>query len=271
MSKPTLLDMTQEILSAMSSDEVNSISDSAESLQVATILKRKFFDIVSRSSLTEYKDLFKLNPSLDITKPTLMSIPEEISSIEWMKYYNSDDSSGEEVGFEYVDIIPVTQFIDMVTRFNPAETNVSSFTFTTTINGVSNDYTFYYKNDAQPTQCCVIGDEWVVFDSFDATLDSTLQQSKTMGYGLYSPVWEMTDDFIPELDTEQFSLLINEAKTLAFYELKQQPHELAALESRRQWTAVQKNKSKSPSPTYFDNLPDFARRGSRNSRNWPFK
>lgn len=271
MAKPTLLDMTQEILSAMSSDEVNSISDSAEALQVATILKRKFFDIATRSGLSEYFDLFKLDPSLDIAKPVLMSVPNEIAKIEWIKYFNSTDDGNGAAGYEYVTVLPNQQFLDLVTRFNPSESNVNSFQFSTTINGVTTDYTFYYKDDSQPSYCTVIGNEWVVFDSYDSLLDSTLQQSKTMGYGKYTPYWLMEDTFIPELDIEQFPLLINEAKSLAFFELKQQPHPLAERESQRQWSAVSKNKDKDGQPTAFDSLPDFGRRGSNNARGWPFK
>ena len=57
--KYTLLEMTQDILSNMSSDEVNSISDTPESLQVATIIKQKYYDIVSRGDLPEH-NLYRL-------------------------------------------------------------------------------------------------------------------------------------------------------------------------------------------------------------------
>jgi hypothetical protein len=47
MAKMTLLEMTQDILSDMDSDEVNSINDSVESLQVAQIIKTTYFNIVN--------------------------------------------------------------------------------------------------------------------------------------------------------------------------------------------------------------------------------
>jgi hypothetical protein len=69
----------------------------------------------------------------------------------------------------------------------------------------------------------------------------------------------MTDNFTPNLKEEQFQLLLNEAKTLAFYELKQQPHQLAMQETKRGWSNIQKNKSVANRPGYFNELPNYGR------------
>src|SRR5882672_11876334 len=90
MTTQTLLDMTQEILSAMSSDEVNSIGDTTESLQVATIIKRKYFDIVSRSALPEHDQLIQLTSSGDTALPVLMYVPVEVNNIKWIKYFDTN-------------------------------------------------------------------------------------------------------------------------------------------------------------------------------------
>jgi hypothetical protein len=70
----------------------------------------------------------------------------------------------------------------------------------------------------------------------------------------------MVDTFTPDLDSQQFPLLVNEAKALAFFELKQQPHVKAEQELKRQWSTVQKNKSINNRPTYFNELANFGRR-----------
>lgn len=256
--KQTLLDMTQNILSAMSSDEVNSISDSPEALQVAQIIKNKYFDIIARGSLPEHNQMFQLQPSTDATQPVLMYIPDGVSKVEWIKYY---DSLANVVEYKYVTMLPVKQFIDMVNGFNPSESNVHSFSFADTSNGFPGNYTFYYKNDRQPSFCTILSNYYVIFDSYDATQDSTLQASKSMGFGRIVPIFNMVDGFIPDLDNQQFPLLINEAKSWAFYELKQQPHQLALQETKRQWSTVQKNKNINNRPTAFDALPNFGRHG----------
>lgn len=281
--KQTLLEMTQDILSAMSSDEVNSISDTTESMQVATIIKQKYFDIINRVPLTEHEQLVQLDPSLDADVPVLMYVPEKVAELKWLKYYNSNvgndtnttndhdinvdieenanNAGSVAPGYEYVTILPIKQFIDMVNSFNTSDTNVETFAFVDNSNDVINGtYNFNYMNDRQPNFCTVISNYYVIFDAYDNTVDTTLQARKTLGYGRIIPHWSMVDNFIPNLAEEQFQLLMNEAKALAFFELKQQPHQLAMQETKRGWSTVQKNKSVANKPNYFDALPNFGRR-----------
>lgn len=281
--KQTLLEMTQNILSRMSSDEVNSISDSSEGLQVANIIKNKYFDIINRVNLPEHDQLVQLDPSIDETQPVLMYIPAGVADIKWLKYFNSnitndptfddqthdtnvdleptdDNTTASPPGYQYVTILPTQQFIDMVNKFNPGDPGIESFTFSDTSNGFPSSYTFYYRNDRQPNYCTILSNYYVIFDGFDSTQDSTLQASKSMAWGRVIPSFSMVDSFIPDLAEEQFQLLINEATALAFYELKQQPHQLAMQEANRGWSNVQKNKAIINRPTYFNELPNFGRR-----------
>jgi len=353
--KYTLLDMTQSILSSMSSDEVNSIGDTTESQQVAEIIRQKYFDIISRVPLPEMEQLVQLDPSLDATMPVLMYVPEGITDIAWMKYYNSNvldtvtishhgvnsdistqagwaTSSTSSVtigtgtksftvptglsitagqsalalydvdnymtgtvtsyaagtltlnitaivgagtftswsltqdtsilappGYQYINILPVKEFIDYVNGFDVASDDVTTFQFSDAARGFSGSYTFAYKNDKQPQYACIINNYYVIFDSYDNTQDTTLQASKTMAWGRVIPTFSMTDSFIPVLKDEEFQLLLNEAKALAFFELKQQPHQLAMQETKRGWSNIQKNKAVANRPSYFDELPNFGR------------
>lgn len=286
MTKMTLLEMDQEILSAMSSDEVNSIGDTSESLQVANIIKRKYYDIVSRGDLPEHNQIFQLNPSLSNLEPTLMFIPDGVGRIEFIKYYNTNPSGTTvvfnsleaEAGlinsqnanqvttggpqYQYVTMLPINQFLDMINNFDSTQSDIGSFTFTDNSNNYPSTFNFLYKNNRQPCYCCILSNFYVIFDSYDNTQDSTLQSSKTQCFGQVVPTFQMVDSFVPDLDSQQFPLLLNEAKALAFYELKQQPHALAAMEVKRQWSAVQKNKSMDNKPSYFDQTPDFGRKGA---------
>jgi len=257
MAKLTLLDMVQEILSSLNGDEVNSYSDTAESNQIAQILKRKYYDIQTRGDVPEHKQLIQLTASGDTDKPVQMTIPSGVSNIYWIKYFdnNTDDSVSVPL-YKYVTMLPLEQFLDYVNNFNTDEDNVESMTFTQ--GGF--DYTFYYMTDRQPSCCTCISNQWVIFDSFDSEVDTTLQGSKTEVFAKKVPTFTMADSFVPELPDNEFSLLMNEAKALAFYELKQMPHPLADREIKRQWSAAQKNKEIFTKPTAFERLPSFGRR-----------
>jgi hypothetical protein len=253
--KLTLLDYVQNIASAMSSDEVNSISDTVESMQIAEVVKTTFFNIMARANLPEQKKLFQLDSSADIAQPNLMFLPEGIKTIEWLKYYDADTAATQ---YKYVTLIPLQQFVDYVNGFEPSQTNVETMNLTID----SQTYLFRYRTDIQPCYATVLSDYYVIFDAYNDTIDSTLQSSKTECFGLEEPVWLMEDTFIPQLDAAQVPLLLNEAKSLAFFELKQTNHQKAELEARRQWTSLQRDKSIDNKPSYFDQLPDFGRKGT---------
>ena len=280
--KMTLLQMVQSILSGLSSDEVNSYSDTTESMQVAEIVRQTYFNMVSRADLPIEEKLFQLTSSTDPTLPVIMYRPEEITKISWIKYYNvGSNNSGDSStfihdldldietttdiepappAFDYVRILPVEDFIDMINGFNNQEDDVVPYSFN---DGISS-FNFLYKNDKMPQYCTVIKNYYILFDSFDSSVDSTLQSSKTMCYGETIPVFQMADNFIPDLDDYQFPLLLNEAKSLAFLELKQTVHQKAEQETKRQWSTIQKNKSLVNKPSYFDQLPNFGRTGTGN-------
>lgn len=248
--KLTVLDYVQNIASALSSDEVNSIGDTPEALQIAEIVKTSFFNIISRADLPKQRIPFQLDASLSVVEPNLMYIPENIKSIEWLKYF--DTTAGM---YKYVTILPLQQFSDYVDGYLTTDANVDTLSLTTN----SETFTFNYKDDTQPRFCTVISNFFVVFDSFDTTQDSTLQSSKTMCYGLSSPIFRMEDSFIPELADAQVPLLLNEAKSLAFFELKQTLHSKAEQEAKRQWNTLQKDKSVDNKPSDFDQLPNYGR------------
>lgn len=253
--------MTQEVLSAMSSDEVNSIGDTTESMQVALIVKRKTKDIWARSHLPDSEQLIQLDASTDADFPVSMTIPEEVRKINWIKYFNNDevDDSLPTPGYQYVTILPMQQFIEHINRFNPNDDHVASFVFTDAINEYPGTYTFYYNNNRQPRYCTIISNNYVIFDAFNIDLENTLQNSKTMCSGLVNPVFRMEDDFTPNLTEGQFALLVNEAKALAFYELKQSQHPKAEQEIQRQWSALQGDKNINPQ-YLFNSLPNYGRK-----------
>jgi len=287
--KLTNLEYVQNILSSLGSDEVNSVSDTTESLQVLEILKTTYYNVLSRSSLPEHTQLIQLDPSLDATIPVLMYIPNGVKRIEWLKYFDNNNLPnvdnpngyihdlnldivpmagvpGPMPGYSYVTILPIQQFVDMTNTLNPSLTNVDAFTFTDSKNSLPGTYTFYYRNDKQPQFCTIISDYYVIFDSFDTMVDSTLQSSKTMAYGEVTPVWSNADNFVPNIDEDQVPLLLNEAKSLAYFELKQSAHPKAEQFAKRQWSAYQKHKSVSERPSSFDALPNFGRRSQNSAR-----
>ena len=61
MARMTVLEMTQDILSDMNSDEVNTINGSLEATQVSQIIKTTYFNITEGKDLAHFKELFRLD------------------------------------------------------------------------------------------------------------------------------------------------------------------------------------------------------------------
>ena len=83
--KYTLNEMVKIIMSAMDSDEINSIDDTIESTQVALLIKGVFFDIATDIGLPEHETLFELTESGTSLQPTLMTLPERVTRVNWIK------------------------------------------------------------------------------------------------------------------------------------------------------------------------------------------
>src|SRR4030042_1734061 len=86
MPRYSLLDMVQDVLSDMDSDEVSSINDSVEALQVAQIIKSTYFNIIDGKDWPHLYQMFQLEASGDNMLPTHMRLPDNVIDLMWVKY-----------------------------------------------------------------------------------------------------------------------------------------------------------------------------------------
>jgi len=235
MAKQTLLELVQDVLAAIDGDEVNAISDTVEATQVATLIRRCYFDIITEMELPVKGTLTTLTGLGDTDTPTHMLIPESLSRIDWIKYNVKLDSGDDD---QYRDIVYKTpeEFVRLVSG-RP-----------------STDTTYYQLVEINPNVSVVIAkteaphywtsfdDEYIVFDGYDSNVDSTLQSSKSIIYGFGEETFTLTDDFVPELPANLFPYLYAtaEAKAFAFY--KQQPNPKSEQQENRGRIRAQRNK-----------------------------
>ncbi len=256
--KSTVLELTQEILSSLDSDEINSITDTTEALQVVAIIKRCYFDIASRLELPEHFSVFELTASGDNAKPTMMTLPSDVVNLLWVKY---DKIADGETASKVRDVAwkdPEQFFKDMY-AIDADQDNVVTYNL---VSG-SDSIPVFSLDDKAPDYWTSLDDYTLIFDSYDAEVDTTLQKAKTVCYGQKTALWTQSDSFTPDLDAEQFSLLLNKAKALAWAELKQADHALARKEARDQMIHSQPSKLAIPRQEtfgYLRDLPDYGRK-----------
>lgn len=254
--KRTLLDMTQHILSAMDSDEVNSISDTIESMQVAELIRQVYYDIATDLGLPEHETLIELSASGDNDKPVLMTIPETVTRVTNINYdiRGSDNDSVDLPNWRPLKCLGLNEFITMTQAFRGND-NVDSMQ----VSSGGDTFEFLHYKDRPPTYYMTFDDQQIIFDSYDYLVDTTLQKSKTLCYGSRYSTFTMADNFVPDLDPTQFSYFINKAKVRAFAELKQLQHQEALGEARRQKIIVQKRMNKAPHQSMFERRRNYGR------------
>lgn len=261
--KYTLLDVVQAILSSLDSDEVNSITDTVESMQAAVVAKTAYLDIASVAGLAEVKTLFELEASNDVNLPCIMYKPEDIMDIDWIKYNTADLDDGNVPFFKTVEYMDLDNFLDRM--YNIIANNEDSVQGTLTLGNDS--ITLLWKDNVSPTYWTSFDDRTIMFDSYDSDVDSTLMKTKSLGYGESALGFSMSDSFIPQLDEKQHALWLNEAKALAWAELKQAVHQRAERSARRGW--INLSLTKRGVPTHISELqraPNYGRNGGYGPR-----
>ena len=254
--KMTLLKMTQNILSSIKGEQVDSITDTEESSMIADILEECYYGILADSNLLEEKTLFELNASGDVSKPVLMSIPNDVIGLEWVKY-NCIADGATNPDYRTIKYLDIASFLDWTSQFNIDETTVDTMSITT---GTLDTIDFKFHNDKAPEYYTSFDDRQLVFDAYDSDVDSTLQKSKTMCFGLKESSWTKSDAFIPALDSQQFHLLLQEAKAQAWVELKQLTNEKAERKARRSWVLLAQKKNRhnyNAKSYYYTDYPDY--------------
>lgn len=215
MAKQTLLEMTQDILSDIDSDEVNDINDTPDSLQVAGIIKSTFFEIIdSRDAWPHLREMFQLDAVDGLSYRTHLKLPVNVKSIQTLRY-NKVRAGETKARWHEVTYLTPEQFLDKVNTYNSDADNVVE---TSTFTGGA---PFLIKNDESPTYWTSFDDEYIVFNSYLSGAEAKVQASKTQCIGYRNPTWSMDNSAIPDLPEEAFSYLLSEAKKICFSRVKQ--------------------------------------------------
>lgn len=255
MAKMTLLEMVQDILSDMDSDHVNTIGDSIEAQQVATIIKNSYYWMVDNIlDLPEHEELLTLTALADVTHPTYFSMPTDVKRIDYLRY-NIEDLVDTDLNYRDLTFLPPRDFEKKVNARTESDATVSLI-------ADFNHGSLLIDTDKMPQWWTSFDDFYVVMDSYDSAVESTLQQSKLLGYGLKQPAWTVDDTFIPDLDTNMFPLLFNEAKAACFIDLKQVTNAKAERRARSQITNIHNKTHTTPRDRHAEQ-PNYGRHGRR--------
>lgn len=231
MAKLSLLEIVVDILNDLDSDEVNSISDTIESQQVAQIVKSTYFELIGNRNWPHLKKLIQLDALGDVTKPNYLKLPERVKELIFFKY-DKFSATNTKTKLDEITYKEPDAFLRLVSSRN---STLSTVTSVVDFSGSK----LLIINNLPPTFWTSFDDVHLITDSYDVSVDSTLQKSKTQCLAYIEPLWSHSDDAIPDLPIEAFNALREEAKSTAFFTLKQTANQKAEQKASRQnrWLA----------------------------------
>lgn len=226
MSKLTLFDIVADVLSDMNDDEVDSITTTLESLQVANIAKSVYYEFIDGKNWPHLRKLGQLQHSGNVSRPTHMVVPEEFVELSKVEYDVKKELEAD-ANYKHLPYRTPEEFLLQTSTYKSTADNVE------TVQDPSGAY-LNIKNDVAPSFWTSFDDNNVVFNSYDSGLDTTLQNEKSRIYGDTRPSFTLADEFIPDLPAEMFSAYLAEVKSTCFIRMKQAPDQKAEQQARRQ-------------------------------------
>jgi hypothetical protein len=212
--KMTLLEIVQDVLNDMDSDEVNGIADTVEATQIANICRSVYYDVITTVDLPEHTELMTVSGLSNSARPNFMDA-NSVTEIKELRY-NVSETSGQ-LDYKLIDYLPPDEFIQRIVKRDTSSSNVIVVTDPTS------DISLPIENDKMPDFYTSFDDRYLCFDSYKSTVDTTLQTSKTMVLGIKIPTFTLTDSAVPDMDDTIFPYYLAEVKSRSLSLLKGGP------------------------------------------------
>ena len=221
----TLLEIVQRVLDAMNHDNVNSISDTIESSQIAEEARVVYYDLMDRSDWPHLIKTLPMESVVDVTRPNYLKIPTDVVRIDSLRYEITESGASHRT-FREMQYLERADFLDLVHTRRTSESNVI-------VVPTFDDVDLFIINDQAPTYWTTFDDEYLVFDSYDSAVDTTMQGGKSLALVKQIPAWTNSDVFVPDMPDQMFSTYISEVTAAAFMYWKQSPSPIDERRSAR--------------------------------------
>lgn len=250
----TLLDIVQDILSTLDSDNVSSIADTVESDQVADIVKKTYFDVIDEYQLPAQRVITNLESVSDLNRPNLLKLPDDAQALlHWQ--YDSHMSPTDPITYKPIDYRPPYEFLKLTNERDASEDQFD-------VIYVSTGVPVIVDKTKAPSFWTSFDDKYIVTDSYDSSVDATLQASKTQAWIEKRWVFQKQDAFVINLPSNLESLLYRTAENEAYALYKQTVNPKLEQKERRLRIRAQRNKHRTQQ--YENNLlngaPSYGRK-----------
>ena len=237
--KFTLIQVVQKTLEALGLNEANSLSDSVEAEQIASYAQDAYYELMNQAEWPHLLSLKQLESVSDSTKPNYLRIPDDVVRIDQIKYDNTDPlgSAPLLIKIEEAKWCPNEQFLDITQNRNTEAANIITVT---DFSGVR----YHVNDDTKPQFWTSFDDEFVAFDGFVQTVDSTLQGNKSQALCKVIPDFIIADATVADMPAHIFQIWIAEVKSTAMLYMRQEISAKDEQRARRGLAVSRRDKSR---------------------------
>lgn len=200
----SVLQYVQGALNIMDSDQVDSIADTVESMQVAHLFADIFQELMVREDWEWLQGPLTLTALANPSFPTGFTVSPLVRRIDTLWY---DVATSQLRKLCYLDPECFLQ------RFRNGQQSGSLKVV------VPGQTVFHIRTDRQPTFWTTFNRNTIYMDAYDSGVESTLQTSKLSSFGLSTPSFSVADDFVPAIPEHVVPLVqhtLNAAASITF-------------------------------------------------------
>ena len=189
----------------MNSFPVNSLSDTEEALQVASILEDKFYEIQEKLDWPVNEDYMQLDTSAIADGPTTLKIPDDVDSVNHLRY-------------DTLSLKHVTPEVFITTALDPSNADNENMELVQLGQNVQG----YVLNNKDPEFFTSFDDNIIVCDSYDLEKESKLVKSKSLAKVFKHTVLVLDDTTPIPISKKMEPYFLAEVKSACFKKIKQQ-------------------------------------------------
>lgn len=208
MAKKTLLQLVIDVAEQCGETPPEDVISDDLGITLANYARIVFEGMVLKYNIAAHKRITALVALSDLTKPNYMQVPSNARDIYWIKY---DVTTPEHLGrtvWKTIERLDIDKFF-LYTQGR--DNTLSEVDEIEDFGGTP----IKIHNDRPPTYYTSIDDYTLIFDSYDRSVDSALQATKSLVHHLSEPTVAQTDEFMIPLPSNLFPIL--EAKVIERY------------------------------------------------------
>lgn len=237
----TLNYAVQRVMEKLDLDPINSINDSPDSILVAREAEDTLYDLFNRNDWPSQFSILEVESMGDTSNPTGLRLPENVTKVCSVRYNVTTASDTDTIYKELKELEP-EEFLRRSYNLKSSDTDTQSSTYSSS--------EFFIKNDKMPEYFTVMDNSVILCDSFDNTVESTLQGAKTVCRAASVPTFVMDDDYVLPLDHKMFPLFLAELTSACSLELVRSPAPEAERRRNRGMSQLREH-------AYRTNMPNF--------------